>query len=275
MSKELDLLRLRQKLVGNELADHNSGRETLLTITDAERFQHAVMFSDNYLFWGKPLKLAIRDGYQVTVRGIFECTEQKAAIDTASDLKDMLSRETRLPKLRVLDAFAGTGQNSWAFAQEGFEVLAFENQPVSCACFVNNLDISGLSASIEVVYDDVVTFLKSKQAKEAGLSAIYLDPPWNGKYKYDLDKPFYFSYTEPPMDQLVIDSLDIVPIVILKAPQNIHLDSIKSFAQSLGLGAKIVFQDMHQSQPGLNQATIYFTKGVISGIIEERKMLFP
>lgn len=270
MANEVEFAQFRAKLIGDEGKNPNAGRDRLLKISEAERFQQLLHGEKSSFFWGMPLTDALKRGYQVTPRGIFESANQRATLDTAIRLSTLKnSANTNNSAITIVDAFVGTGQNLWAFAMLGFQVRGYEKDTFTFATIQNNIRLASLTDQARIINGDY--FEQPVEFQE--INALYLDPPWNGNYKYDLDKPFYFHDTTPPADQLVEKGFQTASIVMLKVPQNIDVPSIEDLSRRLGVSAHLDYQDTHPENMALSQATVYFQRGQ-GGVIVGRRMLY-
>lgn len=250
--------------MGDERQNTRAGRDRLLTMAEVQHLE--VLLDQPTSFWGQPLVQALGHGFQITPRGVFEMTNQAAALDTAATLSQILG-QTEGSKMTVVDAFAGTGQVSWAFAGRGFRVEAYERDHFTYATLSNNLRLAGMEDRIRLHYQSY-----ANQADQTA-NAIYLDPPWNGNYKYSLGMKFDFDDTEPRADKLITEGLLSSPIVIFKAPQNIDIAAVLSLANTIKVSVDIVKQNTHPKNRAFGQTTVYFRRD-LTGIarFEEREL---
>lgn len=92
--------------------------------------------------------------------------------------------EASAPKDKVvlIDAFAGAGGNSIAFAKSGRwkRVYAIEKNPAVLACAKHNAKIYGVQSKITWFEGDCFALLKN-QLKDLGpYSIVFASPPWGG-----------------------------------------------------------------------------------------------
>lgn len=87
-------------------------------------------------------------------------------------------------KTILIDAFAGAGGNSIAFALSGRfkQIFAIEKDPEVIKCAKHNAEIYGVKNKIFFVNKDCFEILP-KQYKKTGQNAvIFASPPWGGMY---------------------------------------------------------------------------------------------
>jgi trimethylguanosine synthase len=86
-------------------------------------------------------------------------------------------------KVVLVDAFAGAGGNTIAFAKSGRwkRVYAIEKNPAVLACAKHNAKIYGVETGITWFEGDCFEILKN-QLKDLGpYSIVFASPPWGGK----------------------------------------------------------------------------------------------
>lgn len=83
----------------------------------------------------------------------------------------------------VIDAFAGAGGNSIAFALSGRwkRVYAIEKNPAILKCAKHNARIYGVEDKITWFQGDCFEILKDQLKDLAPYSVIFASPPWGGK----------------------------------------------------------------------------------------------
>jgi trimethylguanosine synthase len=99
-----------------------------------------------------------------------------------SKIAEHISASAPTDKVVLIDAFAGAGGNSIAFAKSGRwkRVYAIEKDPAVLACAKHNAKIYGVESKITWFQGDCFTILKN-QLKELGpYSVIFASPPWGG-----------------------------------------------------------------------------------------------
>ncbi len=86
-------------------------------------------------------------------------------------------------KTILVDAFAGAGGNTIAFALSGRwkQIFAIEKDPVVLACAKHNAEVYGVAKKIFWICGDAFTEIP-KRLKQVGKSAVMFgSPPWGGK----------------------------------------------------------------------------------------------
>lgn len=253
--------RFRQGLIKQERGLTND-RHILLTAEDAIRFQEGFAGAGFVkYFFGLPMPDAIRSGYKISRKGFFEATHSQSMEATAKTLKKILTEIGSDPIDRVVDLFAGTGISAWAFAKEGFRVEAIEKDEFTAKYAEKNLLKAGVKNSVDLYYTDAIKFIKDAKKKRRHFRAISLDPPWNGMYDYDLNKPFFLGYTEPRLEKLARSINNITDVILFRIPQNIDLQQVYRLGKKLGREVIVQFQDMQGSYPKTeNTGVVYLVK---------------
>lgn len=84
----------------------------------------------------------------------------------------------------LIDAFAGAGGNSIAFAKTGKwkRVYAIEKDPVVLQCAKHNAKIYGVDKQITWFEGDCFQILKNQLRDLAPYSILFASPPWGGMY---------------------------------------------------------------------------------------------
>lgn len=82
----------------------------------------------------------------------------------------------------LVDAFAGAGGNSIAFAKSGKwkRVYAIEKDPVVLQCAKHNASIYGVGNKITWFEGDCFEILRNQLKELAPFSIIFASPPWGG-----------------------------------------------------------------------------------------------
>jgi trimethylguanosine synthase len=85
-------------------------------------------------------------------------------------------------KRTLIDAFAGAGGNTIAFALSGRwdEIFAIEKDPATLACAKHNAKIYGVEEKIWWIQGDIFTVLKKRLNSVAQNAVIFGSPPWGG-----------------------------------------------------------------------------------------------
>lgn len=89
----------------------------------------------------------------------------------------MAKRATARGIRRVVDACVGAGGNAIAFAREGLDVVAIDNDRVRLRMAAHNAEVYDVAERIRFVEGDVLSVLPSLEA-----DLLFLDPPWGEHY---------------------------------------------------------------------------------------------
>lgn len=98
----------------------------------------------------------------------------------------------------LIDAFAGIGGNTIAFAQSSRweRIFAIEKDPAVLACAKHNAEIYGVAKKIWWIQGDCFSILKTRLAGMKGSTVIFASPPWGGPGYLD-DGVFNLSTMQP------------------------------------------------------------------------------
>lgn len=92
----------------------------------------------------------------------------------------------------LVDAFAGAGGNTIAFAKSGKwkRVYAIEKDPAVLQCAKHNAKVYGVENKITWFEGDCFEILKNQLKDLAPYSVVFASPPWGGMLFFPLN-PFY------------------------------------------------------------------------------------
>lgn len=98
----------------------------------------------------------------------------------------------------VIDAFAGAGGNTIAFALSGRwnQIFAIEKDPDTLKCAKHNAEIYGVAKKIFWIEGDCFELMKGRLKSTAKNAVIFASPPWGGQ-GYRNEKIFDLSLMEP------------------------------------------------------------------------------
>lgn len=251
----------RKAILGNNEAQDLSTRHKLLNAEQAIVYQRQLGGADYHqIYFGFPLEDAIRRGYKISMKGFFEMAPAHQLLDTAQTTRRLLLDVLNYQGLwNAADLFTGSGQAAWAYARRKFSATAVELDEFTHQYAKDNLALAGVGDRVNSIHGDALDFLA--KAREKSHAAVFLDPPWHGRYQYDLTKPFSLSDTEPDTRELVQKSLRVAPLVAVKVPQNISQGQVRLLGEQLNCNTYIRFQDTPSYDPKFNLATIYFIEG--------------
>ena len=99
-----------------------------------------------------------------------------------STIAEHLATGSPEEKVSIIDAFAGVGGNTIAFALSGRwkRVYAIEKDPHALECAKHNAKIYGVAHLISWYEGDCFEILKGKLAELAEVSVLFGSPPWGG-----------------------------------------------------------------------------------------------
>lgn len=126
------------------------------------------------MVWSNP-----RTGRKVSLQFL---AHQTQALKIGRKIAEHLTKILPPEKTILIDAFAGAGGNSIAFALSGrFErIFAIERDPEVLKCAKHNAEIYGVKNKIWFVKGDCFEVIP-KQYKKLGKDAvIFASPPWGG-----------------------------------------------------------------------------------------------
>ncbi|KAI5307333.1 hypothetical protein KEM56_007267 [Ascosphaera pollenicola] len=119
------------------------------------------------------------DGVLLTDSAWYGVTPEPIATRIASDIATATPPEKKI----LIDAFAGAGGNTIAFAASGrwMRVYAIEKDEATLECAKKNAEVYGISDKIFWFLGDCFEVLKN-QLKDLGQwSVVFGSPPWGGK----------------------------------------------------------------------------------------------
>lgn len=99
-----------------------------------------------------------------------------------SKIAEHISTSAPKDKVVLIDAFAGAGGNSIAFAKSGRwkRVYAIEKNPAVLACAKHNAKIYGVDTKITWFEGDCFEILKTHLKDLGPFSVVFASPPWGG-----------------------------------------------------------------------------------------------
>ncbi|CRG84531.1 Trimethylguanosine synthase [Talaromyces islandicus] len=148
----------------------------------------------NYWYQRHRIFSKYEEGIWLTDDAWFGVTPEPVANKIAEHLAASVPKE----KVVLIDAFAGAGGNTIAFAKSGRwkRVYAIEKNPAVLACAKHNAKIYGVETGITWFEGDCFEILK-KQLKDLGpYSIVFASPPWGGP-GYRSDEVFNLQTMEP------------------------------------------------------------------------------
>lgn len=101
-----------------------------------------------------------------------------------SKIADQLAEAAPAGRSILVDAFAGAGGNTIAFAQTGKwkRIYAIEKDPAVLQCAKHNARIYGVENKITWFEGDCFQILKNQLRDLAPYSVVFASPPWGGMF---------------------------------------------------------------------------------------------
>ncbi|KAJ5662832.1 RNA cap guanine-N2 methyltransferase [Penicillium longicatenatum] len=134
------------------------------------------------------------EGIWLTDDAWFGVTPEPVANQIAADLANSAPADRSI----LVDAFAGAGGNTIAFAKSGKwkRVYAIEKNPAVLQCAKHNAKIYGVDDKITWFEGDCFEILRNQLKDLAPYSIIFASPPWGG-VGYRSDEVFNLRTMEP------------------------------------------------------------------------------
>lgn len=109
---------------------------------------------------------------------------QGLGLNVCSKIAEHMSDSAPKGKSVLIDAFAGVGGNTIAFARSGHwkRVYAIEKNPTNLKCAKRNAEVYGVQDQITWFEGDCFEILKKQLKGLAPFSVIFASPPWGGVY---------------------------------------------------------------------------------------------
>ncbi|MCJ1473356.1 hypothetical protein MMC13_002007 [Lambiella insularis] len=116
----------------------------------------------------------------------------------ADKIADHLGNGTPPRKAILIDAFAGAGGNTIAFAKSGrwTRIYAIEKDPQALTCAKHNAEVYGVQDHISWYEGDCFEVIKNQLAEMGEYAVIFASPPWGGP-GYRTDSIFNLSNMYP------------------------------------------------------------------------------
>ena len=107
----------------------------------------------------------------------------------SSKIAEHLAESTPEDKAILIDAFAGAGGNTVAFAKSGRwkRVYAIEKDPQVLACAKHNAEVYGVHDQISWYGGDCFEIIKNELAELGQYGVVFASPPWGGRLILSLE----------------------------------------------------------------------------------------
>jgi trimethylguanosine synthase len=151
-------------------------------------------------------------------------------------------------KTVLIDAFAGAGGNTIAFALSGRweQIFAIEKDPETLKCAKRNAEIYGVSKKIWWINGDCFDILKTRLKVMGHKAIIFASPPWGGQFSHEAcfcarrliilgpsytdDEIFDLSRMEPySIKELYSQFSKITKDIVLYLPRNSNLNQVAPY----------------------------------------------
>ncbi|KAI9376209.1 RNA cap guanine-N2 methyltransferase-domain-containing protein [Aspergillus egyptiacus] len=169
------------------------------------------------------------EGIWLTDDAWFGVTPEPVATKIAHDIA-----RTAPPERKVLvDAFAGAGGNTIAFALSGHwkRVYAIEKDPAVLKCAQHNAEVYGVSDKITWFLGDCFTIIKSQLNDLAPYSVLFASPPWGGP-GYRSASVFDLKTMEPYSLRTLYTEFSLFsPHIVLYLPRTSDLNQLARFVK--------------------------------------------
>lgn len=201
-----------------------------------------------------------------------------------SKIAEHMSTSAPKEKIILIDAFAGVGGNTIAFARSGHwkRVYAVEKDPTVLKCAKRNAEVYGVQDRITWFEGDCFEIIKNQLKDLAPFSVIFASPPWGGMNNsilpcrlfedtnntagpgYRSDNVFNLSTMQPySLKKLYAEFSSFAEDMALYLPRSSNL---KQLAKTVDDDTKAVV--MHYCADGASKALCVYYGGFRTGMVE-------
>ncbi|PLB39580.1 RNA methyltransferase [Aspergillus candidus] len=176
----------------------------------------------------------------------------------ATKIADHIASSVPPGRSVLVDAFAGAGGNSIAFALSGKwkRVYAIEKNPAVLRCAKHNAKIYGVADQITWFEGDCFHILKNQLKDLAPYSIIFASPPWGGP-GYRSDQVFNLKTMEPySLETLYTEFSAFSEHLVLFLPRTSDMKQLAKFVPA-GRPAMV----MHYCMEGASKALCVYYGG--------------
>ncbi|KAL1998594.1 hypothetical protein VTN02DRAFT_5923 [Thermoascus thermophilus] len=207
-------------------------------------------------YWAQRYKIFSRydDGIWLTDDAWFGVTPEPVANKIAEHIADSAPAGRSI----LVDAFAGAGGNTIAFARSGRwkRVYAIEKDPAVLRCAKHNAEVYGVGNKITWFEGDCFEILKNQLKDLAPYSVIFASPPWGGP-GYRSDEVFSLRHMEPyPLRKLYAEFSAFTEHMVLYLPRT---SDVRQLAKLVKEGRKATV--MHYCMEGASKALCIYYGG--------------
>ncbi|PGH06427.1 hypothetical protein AJ79_06516 [Helicocarpus griseus UAMH5409] len=208
----------------------------------------------NYWFQRYKIFSKYDEGVWLTDDAWFGVTPEPIANKIAQHMADTAPKD----KCILVDAFAGAGGNTIAFAQSGRwkRVYAIEKDPAVLQCAKHNAKVYGVEDKITWFEGDCMEILKHQLRDLASYSVVFASPPWGGP-GYRADNVFDLSTMQPySLATLYTEFSAFTEHMVLFLPRTSDLRQLATIIKD---GNKALV--MHYCMDGASKALCIYTGG--------------
>ncbi|KAL2012015.1 hypothetical protein VTN00DRAFT_4733 [Thermoascus crustaceus] len=207
-------------------------------------------------YWAQRYKIFSRydDGIWLTDDAWFGVTPEPVA----NKIAEHIANSAPAGRSILVDAFAGAGGNTIAFAKSGKwkRVYAIEKDPAVLQCAKHNAKVYGVENKITWFEGDCFEILKNQLKDLAPYSVIFASPPWGGP-GYRSDEVFSLRYMEPySLKKLYDEFSSFTEHIVLYLPRT---SDVKQLAKLVKDGKKATV--MHYCMEGASKALCTYYGG--------------
>ncbi|KAJ5978213.1 hypothetical protein N7501_001555 [Penicillium viridicatum] len=204
-------------------------------------------------YWSQRYRIFSKydDGVWLTDDAWFGVTPEPVANVIASQIAESAPAGRKV----LVDAFAGAGGNTIAFALTGKwkRIYAIEKNPAVLKCAKHNAKIYGVEDKITWFEGDCFEILKNQLKELAPYSVVFASPPWGGP-GYRSDQVFNLKTMEPYSLQRLYDEYSVFSKhMVLYIPRT---SDLKQIAKLVPDGDKATV--MHYCMEGASKALCIF-----------------
>ncbi|KAI4150497.1 MAG: hypothetical protein LQ340_004031 [Diploschistes diacapsis] len=150
-----------------------------------------------------------------------------------SKVAEHVASATPESKSVLIDAFAGAGGNTIAFAKSGRwkRVYAIEKDPAVLACAKHNAQVYGVDHTISWYEGDCFEVIQKDLAGMAEFAVVFGSPPWGGP-GYRTDDIFDLSQMQPYNLSALIEPFQaFTKDVVLYLPRTSNLRQVARYSE--------------------------------------------
>ncbi|KAL4929850.1 RNA methyltransferase [Aspergillus undulatus] len=194
------------------------------------------------------------EGIWLTDDAWFGVTPEPVATKIAEQIASSAPPDRKV----LVDAFAGAGGNTIAFARSGHwkRVYAIEKDPAVLRCAQHNAKVYGVADKITWFQGDCFEIIKSQLKDLAPYSVLFASPPWGGP-GYRSASVFDLRTMEPYSLSTLYDEYSLfTKYMVLYLPRTSDINQLASLVKDEGRAPV-----MHYCMRGASKALCIFYGG--------------